>query len=177
MTNAYVIHNGELYHYGVKGMKWGHRKAIKLQGKARTARESAKEWKEIGEHKVAKYMKKGKTDKANALKNKYDSYAKADLEDARRYEAKAKVQQKKGNFSKARSDVSKSRSMGAKVATNILAGAFANRTYNSVIAAGGTKTAARVVTGLTAMGGPLAHVVVSSLYTSAAGEGGLRKRF
>lgn len=24
----YIIHNGELYHYGVPGMKWGHRKSL-----------------------------------------------------------------------------------------------------------------------------------------------------
>lgn len=27
MTNNYIIYNGELYHAGVKGMKWGVRKA------------------------------------------------------------------------------------------------------------------------------------------------------
>lgn len=28
----YIIYNGELYHHGVKGMKWGHRKARYDQG-------------------------------------------------------------------------------------------------------------------------------------------------
>lgn len=27
--NDYIIHNGELYHWGVKGMRWGHRKGPK----------------------------------------------------------------------------------------------------------------------------------------------------
>ena len=37
----YIIHNGELYHYGIKGMKWGHRKSrAQLEKEAGTFRDS-----------------------------------------------------------------------------------------------------------------------------------------
>lgn len=32
MSDYYVIKNGELYHYGVKGMKWGIKKAVQQVG-------------------------------------------------------------------------------------------------------------------------------------------------
>lgn len=50
----------ELYHYGVLGMKWG----IGKPDEAQIARESAKEWKEIGAYKADKLAKKGKIEKA-----------------------------------------------------------------------------------------------------------------
>ena len=39
----YIMYNGELYHYGVKGMKWGHRKRIDTPvGQARATYKQAK---------------------------------------------------------------------------------------------------------------------------------------
>lgn len=170
-------YNAELYHYGVKGMKWGQRKAQKLESKARTAKESADEWKEIGKNKAEKLMAKGKTAKANKVQMKYDLKARQDNADAKSYEKRAATKKAEAKFQKTQAEVSASRSRGAKLATNVLAGAFANRTYNSVIAAGGTKTGARVVTALASTGGPLAHVAVSYLYTKAAGERKTQKNY
>ncbi len=51
----------ELYHHGVKGMKWGQRKAQKYANKAKLSRESSKEW-----DTMAKYaLEKGKTKKSS----------------------------------------------------------------------------------------------------------------
>lgn len=65
----------ELYHYGVPGMKWGHRKA-KLLDKASISRQSAKEWDEMAKYaaqkgktkRAAKYKKNAALDRADALK-------------------------------------------------------------------------------------------------------------
>ena len=65
----------ELYHYGVPGMKWGHRKA-KLLDKANISRQSAKEWDEMAKYaaqkgktkRAAKYKKNAALDRADALK-------------------------------------------------------------------------------------------------------------
>lgn len=164
----------ELYHYGIKGMRWGHRKAQKYEGKARTARESAKEWKEIGANKAAKLMAKGKTEKANKVKLKYQMKANQDIADAKSYERRAKEKVRGAEYQKKQAEAGSKRSKGAKLATNLLAGPFANRTYNSVIAAGGSKNAARVMTGVaTVLGGPIGHLAVSSLYRRTAEKNGL----
>lgn len=79
--------NVELYHHGVKGMKWGHRKAQKYASKAKTARESSKEW-----DVMAKYaLEKGKTKKAA----KYKKYAAEERAEASQYEKAAAGQNKK----------------------------------------------------------------------------------
>ena len=162
-------YSNELYHYGVKGMRWGHRKAQRYEGKARNARASAKEWDEL----AARAKSKGKMKKSAA----YTQAARNDRADAKRYDEKLKTVQKENKFRDSRRDVSKSRSTGAKLATNILAGPFANKTYNSVIAAGGTKTGARVVTALASAGGPLAHIAVGHVYTKMAGEKKTQKNY
>lgn len=94
----------ELQHYGVKGMKWGRRKARPdYAGQARTARESAAEWDEM-----AKYAEqRGKTKKAA----KYRANAAKDRADASVYERQAGP--KKSGASKP-SNPKKTRSTGKK---------------------------------------------------------------
>lgn len=74
-------YNNELYHYGVKGMRWGHRKAQKYESKARLSRESAKEWDEMADY----AQSRGKTRRAE----KYRQNAKDDRRDASAYDTKA----------------------------------------------------------------------------------------
>lgn len=74
----------ELYHYGVKGMRWGHRKAIeKYQRKARISSDSAKEWDEMADY----AEQRGKTKRAA----KYRKYAAEDRANAERYTKVAKA--------------------------------------------------------------------------------------
>ena len=72
----------EFRHYGVKGMKWGRRKARPdYAGQARLARESSREWDEM-----ARYAEqKGKAKRAA----KYRQRAASDLAEAREYERQA----------------------------------------------------------------------------------------
>jgi hypothetical protein len=155
-------------------MKWGRRKAKQYENAAKTSRESAKEWQEIGKYKASKAKSQAKADK---IMNKYNKKATSDRRNAKEADRALKMEQKKNKFREARGNAYKARSKGAKLATNILGGPYANRTYNSVIAAGGSKTGARVVTGLTTIGGPLAHIAVSALYTEQAGSGGTARRY
>lgn len=70
-----------LMHYGVKGMKWGVRRASKLQAKANIARDSAREWDEMASYARAK----GKTKRAA----KYAANAAQDRADAAKIQKKA----------------------------------------------------------------------------------------
>ena len=83
MNDIQLIHKdyaNELYHYGVKGMKWGVRRASRLQNKANVARASAEEWDELARNASSK----GKLKKAA----KYQANAADDRAAANRYQQK-----------------------------------------------------------------------------------------
>ena len=176
MENRYVIINGnlhnidELRHYGVKGMKWGHRKAQKFADKAANIRKKAGDLDKTGRDKAAALRAKGKDGKADRVLNKYKEQADRVRIDAKAYDAKSKREQRKAKFQERQAKASAFRSRGAKLVTNLLGGAFANRTYNSVIAKGGSKNEARVTTALVSLLGPIGHIAVSAMMTRDAGD-------
>lgn len=169
--------SNELYHYGVPGMKWGRRKIQRYSQRENISRESAKEWREIGKAKSDRLKARGHDYKAYKVQVKYNEKAKRDSKDASKYAKKLKVANKEQNFRSARAKAANSRSRGARVATNILSGPYANRTYESVIAGGGSKRGARAVTAAAGLLGPVGHLLVSRSYTKRAGRDGTPKRF
>lgn len=137
----FLTTDGELCHYGVKGMKWGHRKAQELKAKALQARRS-------GDETAAK---------------KYEEQAKEKLATGKRAE----------KFDQKYQEIRSKRSFGAKAALLILGGPFANRTYSAVQAAGGSTSKAVATTAVaTLLGGPLGHIVASSLIKNTVADGG-----
>lgn len=137
-----LLANEELYHYGVLGMKWGVRRARKNVSKAKTARESAKEWDEFARDASSK----GKT-KAAA---KYKSYAAKDRADAKKYDSKAKqIEQKHRQRAGSKTyDRVKNTSTGKLFAQSMLMGTYGTLKYHQAKAEKKTSTGRAVVEGL-----------------------------
>lgn len=184
-----------LAHHGIKGMRWGHRRFQNADGSLTPAgrhryadnpKESRKTQRLKGERDAALERAKKTDAKANEFEargnSKKASFYRdlADFEriDADDYGSQLQKSQREDKFRATRKDISASRKTGHKLATNLIAGPFANRTYNSVIAAGGSRAAAAGITiAANLVGGPIGHLAVSALYTKSAGDGNLSRDF
>lgn len=196
----------ELYHHGIRGMKWGVRRyqnsdgSLTPAGKKRYTgdkgelnrakdnyklanKEYSRAFNKAYNRSMAAFSPSKKHRQANddRWNDALDKATKAN-EARDRYKAakkkyNAEAADRRDEFRDLRSEIGQSRSIGEKLVTNILTGAFANRTYNSVIAAGGSKYEAAGVTAVTGLvGAPLGHLAVSAIYTSKAGRGDFEDR-
>lgn len=112
----YTFCNGELYHYGVKGMKWGVRRYEK---KASKARAKAKEYKMYSDDYNPKNytvkLKDKERAKLQANSDKYRKMANAENKKARTLEAKAKAAAEKASEPMTKERAKKAVIKGAKV--------------------------------------------------------------
>lgn len=127
----------ELMHYGVKGMKWGQRKAYKYANKASLARSAAEEWEAkaqatrskrsaLGRNsKIAKYEKKAALERNresiydrkskgiySKRSDKLKEKSRSALDDAKKWDEKSKAAASKGRTQEAlkykqKSDISR----------------------------------------------------------------------
>lgn len=104
-------YNEELYHYGVKGMKWGHRKARQYYEKGQKLRNRA-----------AKYDTSGYGVQSKSLQKKMNS----NLRKAEKYERKAEKAELKSNLKDARKELKKA-NKAERAAANRLANAMGTR--------------------------------------------------
>lgn len=115
MINDYIIANGELYHYGVKGMKWGVRRYEK---KASKARAKAKEYKMYADDYDPKNytvkLKDKERSNLQAKSNKFRKMSNAENRKARSLEAKAKAAAEKASEPMTKERAKKAAIKGAK---------------------------------------------------------------
>lgn len=99
------------------------------------------------------------SDKASKARKAGDTYR------AEKYQSRATNAKQYAKRNEKQTAMIAKRTMGSKIAMNIWAGPFANRTYNSVRASGGSKGSAFAITTATAiLGGPIGHIAVAELY-------------
>lgn len=118
-------------HYGVLGMKWGQRRARKYAEKAKTARDSAKEWDEISRH-----AKKG--GKSQKEIDSYKKYARKDRADAKKYSKKSKkIESYHRSMAGDKTyDLVKSKRTSTLVSESYILGTYGAFKYNQALAAG-----------------------------------------
>lgn len=112
----YVIVDGELCHYGVKGMKWGQRKAQRYE--ARTARKFARAGNRQG---IANYYR----DKGNEIAKKHNRTAEVFDKQAKKSEAKGEYF--KAEASRRAAEAIRARGANQKASNDSLAAYYENR--------------------------------------------------
>lgn len=169
IVNGELVNTDELHHHGVKGMRWGVRKARRnyenYSNRRKAANESAKEWDEM-----AAYAKsQGKLKKAA----KYSQHAKDDRADARVYDERAKAGKQRLDEIAKKSNVGKEVVKGALreagiMAANDLVNKFADRLPDTA------KHVTKVISNGTAVGLGIANIVSTVRNAKAVGQA--RKR-